>query len=158
LEALESFQQLEAYFDTYRGTLDNDWKVTETLFSSFATLCNALVKSNHFRDAYDMANRWQNLVKSVAVASQTEIRGHVFKGPEFVALLPVYYRWLAISNLSPDSPEHEGVCADLREAFDRCRNRSEAEHETLVEFISHFENQAAWEAFKAVTTNSSEVR
>jgi serine/threonine protein kinase len=158
LEALESFQQLEAYFDTYRGALDNDWKVTETLFSSFATLCNALVKSNHFRDAYDVANRWQNLVKSVAVASQTEIRGHVFKGPEFVALLPVYYRWLAISNLSPDSPEHEGVCAELLEAFDRCRNRSEAEHETLVEFISHFESQAAWEAFKAATTNSSEVR
>ena len=158
LEALESFQQLEAYFETYRGTLDNDWKVTETLFSSFATLCNALVKSNDFRDAYDMATRWQTLVKSVAIASQTEIRGHVFKGPEFVAFLPVYYRWLAISSLSPDSPEHESARAELRDAFDRCRNKSEAERETLVEFISHFENQTALEAFKAVTTNSSEVR
>jgi serine/threonine protein kinase len=158
LEALESFRGFEAYFDTYRGALDNDWKVTETLFSSYAILCGALIKSNHFKDAYDMSNRWQLLVKSVAVASQTEILGHLFKGPEFVAFLPIYYRWQASSRLAPDSPEHEATCSALRDAFDRCRNRSEAELETLVRLISQIESPVALESFKAVTSGGPIIR
>jgi serine/threonine protein kinase len=152
-EAVEAFQHLEAFFDTYRATLDYDWKVTDTLFNTYVTICEALMKSSCYIEAYDMANRWQTLVKTVDVANRTEIHGHHFKGAESVALFPTYYRWLAISEFSPDSPERQGVAKELREALERCRTRSEQDLEAFVRIITRDRPTVSVDAFIAATTD-----
>lgn len=158
-EAMQVFEQLEQFFDRYRDTLDQDWQVIDSLLNSYTSECEALVKSKQFVEVDQLADRWRKLVDTLAVANYTAIHGHNFKGAEFIQLFPIYYRWLALSEIAPESAEYESACQELRRVLERCRTRSAVDLEAFVKIIA--ENQQPIDSLKpflAATVDPLTVR
>lgn len=125
LEAYQDFERMENLLHANREALQVDWHSVDHMLGSYLRQCECLIANGYYAQAALAAVRWRALAESLTVPKYVIIDGHQYSGPEFVLLYPIYYRWLALSEIAPGSEESIRADDDLRNIVERCRLRSE---------------------------------
>ncbi len=125
LEAYQDFERMEHLLSANRDALQGDWNAVDNMLESYSEQCEFLLANGCYAQAASVAVRWRTFAESLTLPKYTIIDGHQYSGPEFVSLYPIYYRWLALSEIAPDSEESMRADDDLRKIVERCRLRSE---------------------------------
>lgn len=146
-EASSAFGKLEALADEDPSVLQSHWHLVDYIVGGTVDYCDALAKKRYFRHMLPVIERWQQRFTNEFIPDYVVVRGHRYSGPEFGVLFPVYYKWLALSEMDPQSHEAIQTCEELRKAILVCRARSEADLEFFVRNIQDIDRREALNRF-----------
>lgn len=131
-EAHEVFDQLEDLLTKHRDILGKDWHFADSMFQGYTLHCQGLARAQQFEEIVAVVDRWRLLVESLDGSNYIIIHNHRFNDREFLDLFPIYFRWLALSEIKPETEELRQAADELLDLIARCLTRSESD----LDFVS----------------------
>jgi hypothetical protein len=88
-----------------------------------------------FQEVLEITPQWQSIVSASTKPDFIFIQGHRFHHQEFASLLPMYYHWLALSEIAPQSPPWEQKTLEFYEFVQACKALSPLDFDEFTKII-----------------------
>jgi tRNA A-37 threonylcarbamoyl transferase component Bud32 len=134
-EGMDTIRRFESLVKDHFASFTQEWQMSETLQSYYARTCEILIPNGMFQEVLEITPQWQSIVSASTKPDFIFIQGHRFHHQEFASLLPMYYHWLALSEIAPQSPPWEQKTLEFYEFVQACKALSPLDFDEFTKII-----------------------
>jgi hypothetical protein len=134
-EAIHEFEKGESLAARFIESWEGNWNVTDVMLMAYVEQCNAWMKAGYPANVVSISERWRRFAESLPKPMNVVLAGYRYAESEFVVAMPVFYKWMALSQIPDARDELEKASQDLRRLVDWGRNHSNSDFEAWIKWI-----------------------